>query len=99
MKCSRQQTFGFAFVMLAFVCAMTLGAAAQDITHPSTTTTVGSPTHEVHGWQWYLSAFPHYANTRRTSPAFVRCSPKTSDRGLPRRHAYRLAEGARGFRI
>ena len=47
MKYSMRQTFSIAFVMLAFLCAGTLGAAAQDITHPSTTTTVGSPTHEV----------------------------------------------------
>src|SRR5215470_342128 len=46
MKHSKQ-TFGFALVMLAFLCAMTLGAAAQDVTHPSTTATVGPATHEV----------------------------------------------------
>lgn len=47
MKHSRQQTFGFAFVILAFLCAMTMSTAAQDITHPPTTKTVGEPTHEV----------------------------------------------------
>jgi FlaG/FlaF family flagellin (archaellin) len=47
MKHHRQQTFGFAFVILAFLFAMTLGAAAQDVTHPPTTKTVGEATHEV----------------------------------------------------
>jgi len=41
MKYSMQQTFSIVFVMLAFFCAMTLGSSAQDITHPSTTSTVG----------------------------------------------------------
>jgi hypothetical protein len=47
MKRYRQQTFGFAFVIMAFLCAMTVGAAAQDVTHPPTTKTVGDPRHEV----------------------------------------------------
>lgn len=47
MKYSMQQTCGLALVMLAFLCAMTLSTVAQDMTHPSTTTTVGSPTHEI----------------------------------------------------
>lgn len=47
MKHFRQQTFGFAFVILAFFCAMTVSSAAQDVTHPPTTKTVGEPTHEV----------------------------------------------------
>ena len=47
MKRYRQQTFGFAFVIMAFFCAMTVSAAAQDITHPPTTKAVGEPSHEV----------------------------------------------------
>lgn len=47
MKRLKQQTFGLALIVLAFVCAMTVSAAAQDVTHPSTTETVGTPTHEV----------------------------------------------------
>ena len=47
MKHYKQQTLGLAFVALAFLCAMTVGAAAQDVTHPPTTKTVGEPTHEV----------------------------------------------------
>jgi FlaG/FlaF family flagellin (archaellin) len=47
MKRYRQQTFGFAFVIMAFFCAMTVSAAAQDVTHPPTIKTVGEPTHEV----------------------------------------------------
>ncbi len=43
----RQQTFGFVFVIMAFLCAMTASSAAQDVTHPPTTKTVGDPTHEV----------------------------------------------------
>jgi len=37
-----------AFTVLAFLCAMTVGMAAQDITHPSTTKTTGPTTHVVH---------------------------------------------------
>src|SRR6516225_6319597 len=37
-----------AFTALAFLCAMTAGIAAQDITHPSTTKTPGPTTHVVH---------------------------------------------------
>jgi hypothetical protein len=36
------------FTVLVFLCAMTVGIAAQDITHPSTTKTTGPPTHAVH---------------------------------------------------
>lgn len=43
----KQQTFGLAFVILVFFCAMTISSAAQDITHPQTTSTVGEPKHEV----------------------------------------------------
>jgi hypothetical protein len=37
-----------ALTVLAFLFAMTVGIAAQDITHPSTTKTTGPPTHAVH---------------------------------------------------
>lgn len=47
MKHYKQQTFGLAFVILVFFCAMTMSSAAQDITHPPTTSTVGEPRHEV----------------------------------------------------
>ena len=47
MKQSQQKLFSLAFVIPAFLCAMTVGLAAQDITHPSTTKTIEPPTHEV----------------------------------------------------
>jgi hypothetical protein len=47
MKNYKQQTLGLSFILLAFLCAMTLTSAAQDTTHPPTTSTVGEPTHEV----------------------------------------------------
>ncbi len=47
MKDYKQQTFGLALVILAFFCAITVSSAAQDITHPPTTSTVGEPKHEV----------------------------------------------------
>ena len=47
MKHFKQQTFGLAFVLLAFLCAMTVNSAGQDVTHPPTTRTVAEPTHEV----------------------------------------------------
>jgi hypothetical protein len=47
MKQSKYTTVRLAFTILAFLCAMTVGIAAQDITHPSTTKTIGPPTHEV----------------------------------------------------
>lgn len=47
MKQSKRTIFSLAFVVLAFCCAMTPGAAAQDITHPPTTKTVEPPTHAV----------------------------------------------------
>jgi hypothetical protein len=37
-----------AFTVLVFLCAMTAGIAAQDITHPATTKTTGPGTHAVH---------------------------------------------------
>lgn len=43
----KQQPFALALVILAFVCAMTLSSATQDVTHPPTTKTVGEPTHEI----------------------------------------------------
>ncbi|MGC1452143.1 MAG: hypothetical protein WA830_19095 [Candidatus Sulfotelmatobacter sp.] len=47
MKQSKSTIVTLAFTTLAFLCAMTAGIAAQDITHPSTTKTTGPPTHEV----------------------------------------------------
>ncbi len=47
MKQSKSTIVSLAFVVLAFLCAMTVGIAAQDITHPSTTKTIEPPTHEV----------------------------------------------------
>jgi len=47
MKHFKSTTVSLAFVIPAFLCAMTLGIAAQDITHPSTTKTIEPPTHEV----------------------------------------------------
>jgi hypothetical protein len=42
----KSTTVSLAFVVAAFLCAMTVGIAAQDVTHPSTTKT-GEPRHEV----------------------------------------------------
>lgn len=47
MKQSKSTIVSFAFVVLAFLFAMTVGITAQDITHPSTTKTIAPPTHEV----------------------------------------------------
>lgn len=47
MKQSNQTIICIGCALLAFVFAMTLSIAAQDITHPSTTKTVGEPTHEI----------------------------------------------------
>jgi len=47
MKQSKYTLLSLAFVVSAFLCAMTVGIAAQDVTHPSTTTTIEPPTHEV----------------------------------------------------
>ena len=47
MKQSKRTLLSLAFVIPAFLCAMTVGIAAQDITHPSTTKTIEPPTHEV----------------------------------------------------
>jgi hypothetical protein len=46
MKQFKTTIVSSAFVVLAYLCAMTVGIAAQDITHPSTTT-IEPPTHEV----------------------------------------------------
>jgi hypothetical protein len=48
MKQSKRTLFVLAFTVLAFFCAMTVGLAAQDITHPSATKTTGPTTHVVH---------------------------------------------------
>ena len=48
MKQSKRNLFVLAFTVLAFLCAMTAGIAAQDITHPSATKTSGPTTHVVH---------------------------------------------------
>jgi hypothetical protein len=47
MKQSRRTIISLAFVVLAFLCATTVGIVAQDITHPSTTKTVAPPRHEI----------------------------------------------------
>lgn len=47
MRQSNQTIICIGCALLAFVFAMTLSIAAQDITHPSTTKTVGEPTHEI----------------------------------------------------
>ena len=47
MKQSKSTSVTLAFTTPAFLCAMTAGIAAQDITHPSTTKTTGPLTHEV----------------------------------------------------
>lgn len=47
MKHFKSTTVSLVFIIPAFLCAMTLGIAAQDITHPSTTKTIEPPTHEV----------------------------------------------------
>jgi hypothetical protein len=48
MKQSRYAIFMLALATVAFICAVSLGAAAQDVTHPSTTKTTGTATHTVH---------------------------------------------------
>ena len=47
MKQFKHTLFSLTFVILAFLCAMTLGTAAQDITHPPTTKTIEPPTHQI----------------------------------------------------
>ncbi len=47
MKRSKGTIACFAFVVVACLCAVTVGLAAQDVTHPSTTKAIGPPTHEV----------------------------------------------------
>lgn len=46
MKQSKQ-TLGLAFLTLAFLCAMSVSALPQDVTHPANTKTTGEPRHEV----------------------------------------------------
>ena len=48
MKQAKYVVFMLAIATVAFICAISLGAAAQDVTHPATTTTTGPPTHTVH---------------------------------------------------
>ena len=47
MKQSKTTIVCLACAVLAFLCAMTVGIAAQDVKHPSTTKTIAPPTHEV----------------------------------------------------
>jgi hypothetical protein len=47
MKQYKSTIVSLAFVIPAFLCAMTVGIAAQDVTHPSITKTIAPPTHEV----------------------------------------------------
>jgi LPXTG-motif cell wall-anchored protein len=47
MKQYKSTIVSLAVVVLTFLCVSTVGIAAQDITHPSTTKTVAPPTHEV----------------------------------------------------
>jgi hypothetical protein len=47
MRQSNRTTITLGFAILAFLCSMTASIAAQDTTHPSTTKTIGPPTHEV----------------------------------------------------
>src|SRR5579864_3798009 len=47
MKQSKSTIVSVAFTVLAFICAMTVGSASQDITHPSVTKTIEPSTHEV----------------------------------------------------
>ncbi len=48
MKPSRYAIFSLSFVILVFLCAMSVAIAAQDVTHPSTSKTTGPPKHAVH---------------------------------------------------
>ncbi len=47
MRQSKCTLFSLAFALLAFLCAITVGIAAQDVTHPSTTKTTGPSSHAV----------------------------------------------------
>jgi hypothetical protein len=47
MKQSKSAIVSLAFVVLAFLCAISVRIAAQDITHPSTTKTIEPSTHKV----------------------------------------------------
>jgi hypothetical protein len=48
MKQGKYVVFMLALATVAFICLISLGAAAQDVTHPATTNTTGPPTHTVH---------------------------------------------------
>lgn len=48
MKQSKYVLFMMALATVAFICVFSLGAPAQDVTHPATTETTGPPTHAVH---------------------------------------------------
>ena len=47
MKQSKNQLLSLGLVLVAFLFAITVGIAAQDVTHPSETKNIGPPTHEV----------------------------------------------------
>jgi hypothetical protein len=47
MRQSNRTTIGLGLVILVFLCAVTLTAGAQDVTHPPTTKTIEPPTHEI----------------------------------------------------
>ncbi len=47
MTRSKPAILGLSLVLLAFVCATTTAAIAQDVTHPPITKTVGEATHQV----------------------------------------------------
>lgn len=48
MKQPKYALFMLAVATVAFLCAVSLSTAAQDVTHPPTTKTTGPPTHAVH---------------------------------------------------
>jgi len=48
MKRSKSLVLILALATFAFICTVSIGAQAQDVTHPPTTATIGSPAHVVH---------------------------------------------------
>jgi hypothetical protein len=48
MKRSKYMLFTLVLATLAFICVLSLGAAAQDIKHPATTQTTGPATQTIH---------------------------------------------------
>lgn len=48
MKQAKYVVFMLALATVAFICVISFGAAAQDVTHPATTKTTGQPEHTVH---------------------------------------------------